>query len=129
VRGIEERHARSCRSTKGGRCDYEPTFRPWVWTGEKRLRGKPTKSIAEAQQWRRDAKVAVRRGRTIQTTAPTLSDAAEAWLELARNCVVRARGGHPYKPATIRGYERALRLRAYPKLGDEPLDEIARADM
>ena len=43
--------------------------------------------------------------------------------------VVRASGGHPYKPASIRDYEAALRLRAYPALGDEPLDEISRADL
>jgi site-specific recombinase XerD len=43
--------------------------------------------------------------------------------------VVRANGGHPYKPATIREYERALRRRANPALGSEPLDQISRADL
>jgi integrase len=43
--------------------------------------------------------------------------------------VVRARGGRRYKPATVRAYEAALRLRAYPSLGGEPLDEISRADV
>jgi integrase len=129
LKGIEVRHARSCRSHKGKRCDCEPTYRPWIWTREKRIRGKATDSIAGAQAWRKDAQVAVRRDRPVRTTAPTLCEAGEAWLEQARRGVIRARRGHRYKPASIRGYERALRLRAYPALGTEPLDEITRADM
>ena len=38
AKGIEERHARSCRSRKGGRCDCEPTFQANVWDGERRIR-------------------------------------------------------------------------------------------
>jgi hypothetical protein len=39
-----------------------------------------------------------------------------------------ARGGERYKPASVRGYECAPRLRAYPARGTEPLDQISRAD-
>ena len=63
------------------------------------------------------------------TSLPTLEAAGHAWLDMARAGVVRARGGDRYKPATVRGYEQALRLRAYPALGREPLDQISRADV
>jgi site-specific recombinase XerD len=43
--------------------------------------------------------------------------------------VIRAAGGHLYKPATIREYERVLRLRGNPALGPKPLHEITRADL
>jgi integrase len=62
-------------------------------------------------------------------SAPTLELAGEAWLEQARRGVIRARGGRVYKPATIREYERALRRRANPALGNEPLDQISRDDL
>lgn len=95
--------------------------------------GKPERrtfrDVGEARTWVRDARVAVRRGRAIRPSAPALEAAGASWLEQARSGVIRARGGHRYKPATIRGYESALRLRAFPALGAEPLDEISRADV
>jgi integrase len=126
--GIEERHGRSCRTRKGGRCDCTPSYRASVWDGAKSIRYTST-SLAEAQQWRRDARVALRRGRTVRTAVSTLEAAGGHWLEQARAGIIRARGGHRYKPATVRDYERSLRLRAYPRLGAEPLDEISRADL
>lgn len=129
AKGIEERHSRSCRTHKGGRCDCDPTYRVRIRpTGLDPVR-RTFDSQAEAVSWRKDALIALRRGRAVMQTAPTLEQAGAAWLERARSGVVRARGGNPYKPASIRDYERALRLRAYPKLGVEPLDEISRADL
>jgi integrase len=127
--GIEERHSRSCRSRKGGRCDCEPTYRVRLRLKDREPIRRTFKSLSEAKSWRKDALIAVRRGRSVAAEASTLERAGEAWLELARTGVVRARGGHRYKPASIRGYEAALRLRAYPALGAEPLDEIRRADV
>src|SRR5687768_3555384 len=130
AKGIEERHARSCRTRNGGRCDCDPTYRASVWDGQRQQRIRyAAGSLTEAQQWRKDALVAMRRGRTVRQTAPTLEQAGEAWLDQARGGVIRARGGHRFKPATVRQYEAALRLRAYPALGREPLDEISRADV
>jgi hypothetical protein len=68
-----------------------------------------------------------RGGRQVVRSVPTLQQAGEAWQ--AKAGVIRAAGGHLYKPATIREYERALRRRANPALGPEPLDEITRADL
>ena len=130
AKGIRERHARGCRSPGGGRCDCEPSFEAQLWNP---VEGKPVRRTfrdpADARTWLRDARIALRRGRAVVHAVPTLEQAGEAWLGLARSGVVRARGGHPYKPASVRDYERALRLRAYPALGSEPLDEITRGDL
>jgi integrase len=130
AKGIRERHARSCRTRTGGRCDCEPSFEAQVWhPAEGRPVRKTFRDVAEARTWVRDARVALRRGRQVVRTIPTLEQAGGAWLEQARAGVVRARGGHRYKPGSVRGYERALRLRAYPALGMEPLDQIRWADL
>jgi integrase len=129
-KGIRERHARACRSRTGRRCSCNPSFEAQVWNpAEERPVRKTFPDQAEARTWVRDARVALRRGRQVVRAVPTLEQAGDAWLEHARTGVVRARGGHHYKPASVRGYERALRLRAYPALGTEPLDEITRADV
>jgi integrase len=130
AKGIRERHARSCRSHAGGRCSCQPSYEAQLWhPGEGRPVRKTFHDEAEAKTWVRDARVALRRGRQVVRAIPTLEQAGEAWLEQARAGVVRARGGQRYKPASVRGYERALRLRAYPALGIEPLDQISRADV
>jgi hypothetical protein len=130
AKGIRERHARSCRSRDGGRCSCAPSLEAQVWhPAEGRPVRKTFHDIAEAKTWVRDARIAIRRGREVTRTAPTLEDSGAAWLDQARAGVIRATGGHPYKPATIREYERALRRRANPALGTEPLDQITRADL
>ena len=49
--------------------------------------------------------------------------------------MIRSRGGSTYKPSAIRSYEASLRLRVYGPdapmayLGDEPLEDIRRADL
>ncbi len=129
--GIETRHSRSCRSSRGGRCDCEPSYRVRVTdprTG-KRLNKPGFKSIAEAQSWRKDALLALRRGRTVRTRSATLKEAAEAWLDGARQGVIGTRSGDPYKPSAIRSYEASLRLRVLPELGEEPLEDVRRADL
>jgi integrase len=130
AKGIRERHARSCRSRNGGRCSCEPTYEACLWSPVegKRIR-KTFSDQAEAKTWVRDGRVSLRRGRQVVRSVPTLEEAGEAWLEQARAGVVRTRKGDPFKPGTIRGYETGLRLRAYPTLGPEPLDEIRRADV
>jgi integrase len=134
--GIEERHSRSCRTRNGGRCDCEPTYRVRI-----RLQGREPitrafASAAEAKGWRKDALIAVRRGRDIDLGGrKTLRTVAAGWLTDAEAGTVRARGGSAYKPSAIRSYEASLRLRVYgptapmPELGDEPLEDIRRADL
>ena len=127
--GIETRHARSCRSRKGGRCNCEPTYRAGVWDGKHKIRQR-FDSFAEAKNWRADAQRALRRGKAIQgPSKATLRAAAAQWIEAARSGALRTRSGDLYKPSAIRSYEASLRLRVLPKLGDEPVAEIRRADL
>jgi hypothetical protein len=112
AKGIPERHSRSCRSRTGARCSCEPSFEAQVWSpAEGRPIRKTFREQGEARTWVRDARLALRRGRQVVRSVPTLEQAGEVWLEPARAGVVRASGGHRYKPATIREYELALRLR------------------
>ena len=134
--GIDTRHSRSCRSHNGGRCDCDPTLPARV-----RLKGRSPvvrhfASYAEAVSWRKDAVIALRRGRDVdQGGRKTLRTVAAAWLKAAEAGTVRARGGDAYKPSAIRSYERTLRLRVYGPdapmawLGDEPIEDIRRADL
>lgn len=138
--GIQERHGRGCRSQRGGtggtggtggRCDCAPTYRARVWDPETETRITRTfSSLTEAKGWHRDALIELRKGRRPQTrSTTTLEAAASAWLERMTTGVVRARGGEQYKPATIRSYERNLRLRVLPLLGTQPITDIRRADL
>ncbi len=128
--GIETRHARSCRQRQGGRCNCEPTYRVRIWDGQRQQRiVKPFGSYAEAVGWQRDARIALRRGRTPNTGSDILAAAAAAWLEGARQGVIRTRSGDTYKPSAIRSYEASLRLRILPELGAEPISDIRRADL
>jgi integrase len=130
MKGIRERHSRSCRSRGGGRCSCDPSYEAQVWDpAEAKPVRRTFQDIGAAKAWVRDAKIALRRGRRLARTVPALAQAGEAWLEQARTGVIRATGGRRYKPATIREYERALRRRANPALGAEPLDQITRVDL
>jgi integrase len=130
AKGIEERHARSCRTRKGGRCDCEPSYRADVWdgVGKQRIRRTFT-DRGGATTWRRDALIAIRRGRTAPGRhIATVRTVAEEWQRLAEKGVIRARSGERYKGAAIRAYERHLRLRVFPDHAGEPLADLTRHD-
>jgi integrase len=130
AKGIEERHARSCRTRNGGRCDCEPSYRADVWDGRRRKRIRRTfTDRAEAASWRRDALVAVRRGRTPQVgSTVTVREAWAEWKRLAETGVVRTRKGAEFKPATVRTYDQHLRMRVFDVHGDEPMADLSRID-
>lgn len=68
--GIRVRHARSCTSTEGGRCNCKPTFQAQAYdaqAGRQVWRTFPT--ISAAKLWRSDAQVALRRGTLRAPTA------------------------------------------------------------
>ena len=128
--GIEIRHKRDCRAKGGGRCNCRPSFRASAWSPrEGRLVRKSFASKAAAKAWRHDAMVARERGELATPAKQTLREAAEAWLEGARAGTIRNRSGDSYKPAAIRGYEKALRLRVLPRFGDVKLSELRRIDV
>ena len=128
--GIEVRHARSCRSGGGGRCNCSPSFRAQVYLkreGETVRKTFPTRD--QAREWRDQALVAARRG-MLRAPSPTkLTEAAERWLRGARDGSITNRSGDPYKPAAVRGYEKALRLRVLPELGDARLTDVRLIDL
>lgn len=129
--GIEERHARSCRSRSGGKCDCKPTFQASVW--DKRV-GKPVKRTFEtktaAKRWREDAIVAMRAGEITAERGETLNRALDEWLALLQAGAERTRSGDPYKPGTIRDYERSIRrFGVRETLGHIPVRELRTADV
>jgi integrase len=129
--GIEERHARSCRSVHArGRCDCEPSYRASVWDGQRQERHRyTTDSYTEAVQWRKDALVALRRGRKVQVrNATTFREAAAEWQRLAESGVVRTNKGDEFRPGALRAYEQHLRMRVLDRYGDESLVDLTRQD-
>ena len=128
--GIYVRHLKACASKGGKRCNCDPTYQAHVWSNRERKRiRQPFKSRAAAEQWRRDALTALKRGTLRAPTAQTLREAAEAWLEGAAKGAVRNRSGDAYKPSAIRGYADTLRLRVLPVLGDRRFTELRLIDM
>ena len=127
---MRPRHSRSCRSRAGERCNCRPAWEAFVYLKRegKKLR-KTFATQAAAKAWRADAIAAANRGKLRSPTQTTLRQAADAFITGARDGSIPNRSGRRYKPATIRGYERALRLRVLPELGDMRLGEIARADV
>ena len=131
--GLRERHSRTCRSTSGSRCNCEPSIEAFVFDrrSHKKLRrtfsGKGARTAAKA--WRADASVALRRG-TLRAPAPTtVTQAWSAWQEGARAGTIRNRGGETFKPATLRAYETAMRLRVLDDFGAVRLADVRRVDL
>jgi integrase len=96
-------------------------------TGKKQ--SKTFDNVTAARLWRTDTTAALHAGTITTDRGPLLRDAAQQWLEDARNGHVRNRSGDVYKPAAIRGYERNLRLRVLPKLGHKRLADIQPHDV
>jgi integrase len=128
--GIRTRHGRSCRSKGGGRCNCTPSYEAWVYSKRegKKIR-KTFANLSEAKTWRADAEGAVRK-RTLRVPSKvTLAEAAEEWLRGAKAGTIRTRSGDAYKPATVRSYERVLRLRVLPEFGGHRLTDLTRFDL
>jgi integrase len=125
--GIEVRHTKGCRSTGGGRCNCEPTYRASVWSNRERKRIRKTfSSVAEAKAWRADALVALSKGVLRAPKPITLHESWNAWYDGARGGSIRNRSGDPFKPSALRAYEGAMRLRVLPALGSVRLTDLDR---
>lgn len=128
--GIRARHSRACRSQAGERCNCRPSWEAFVFLKrEDRKLRKSFPTLAAAKSWRADATAAANRGKLRSPTHATVLQAAEEFLAGARDGSIPTRSGDRYKPASIRGYERGLRLRVLPALGDMRLSEVTRADV
>jgi integrase len=128
--GIDVRHRRVCRTHDGGRCNCTPGYRASVYdaaTGRQHRRTFPTRKAAQA--WRLDAMAAIRTGALRASSTATVREVAERWLREARAGVALTRSGDPYKPAAVRDYERNLRLRVLPAIGDRPFAQVRRGEL
>ena len=96
---------------------------------DKKLVRKHFNTLAAARTWREDAGVAVRAGKLRAPTKTRLEDAARKLIAGMEDGSIYDRSGKRYKPATIRGYERNLRLHILPRLGARKLSQIERRDV
>ena len=125
--GIRVRHARSCRSHDGARCNCSPAYQPQAYdsrTGRQVWLTFP--SLTAAKLWRRDAQVALSRGTMRPPTSKTIAQAAEVLIAGAHDGTILDRAGKPYKPSTARGYEQLLHTYVIPALGGWKLSELQR---
>jgi len=128
--GIRLRHQSGCRALGSESCSCKPRYEASVWSardGRKIRKTFPT--LSAARGWRADAQVAVRKKTLRAPTATTLRQAAEAWLQGARDGSIRTRSGDVYKPSAIRSYEGALRTRILRELGTAKLASITRIEV
>lgn len=123
--GITVRHGKACRTREQGRCNCSPTWQAQVWSRRDRKRiTKTFPTLSAAKGWRRDALTALERGTIRAPTPTTVREAAEAYVAGMRDGTIRTREGDVFKPWTIRSYEKALRLRVLPALGDLRLSDL-----
>lgn len=125
--GIYRMHRRGCA---GGRCKCPASYQASVYSARegKRIR-KHFDNLGAARGWREDASSAVRVGKMRAPTRITLSEAADALVAGMRDRTIIDRSGKPYKPSTIRSYERALRIRVKPELGRRRLHQLERPEV
>lgn len=103
-------------------------FRGVVNTKATGKRNGPWGSFAEAKSWRAKALGEVAAGTVTRSAPTTLRDEWEAFYAGAKAGTIHDRTGKPYKPATLRGYERGWR-KIDPELGAHRLTDIRRADI
>jgi integrase len=128
--GIEIRHARSCASRGGKRCNCEPGYRVAVYDALARRKvSKTFRTLAEARRWRATAHTQAARGVRLSGTAQTLHEAADAFVDGIASGAIRTRAGERYKSSVVREYERSLRLHVLPTLGGAKLSKIQRRDV
>ncbi len=128
--GIEVRHARSCASRTGRRCNCEPGYRVSVYDPISRRKASKTfRTLAEARHWRATAQTQAARGVRLSATAQTLHDAAEAFVDGITSGAIRTRAGERYRASVVREYERSLRLHVLPMLAGAKLAKIQRRDV
>jgi integrase len=83
---------------------------------------------AEAKAWRVKALGEAQAGTRRRSSGVTLREVWEDFYAAAKAGTATNRSGDPFRPSTLRGYERAWR-RVDPELGAHRLDAIRRADL
>src|SRR6476659_8514873 len=128
--GIRKRHTTRCRTRRGGACTCQPSYEASVYSprDDDKIR-KTFRTRAEAVSWAADAKRQIDQGVLRTPTTTTLRAAAEVWLRDTEAGLIRSRSGHVYKPATLRGYRRALEDKVLPEIGARKVSAIATSDL
>jgi integrase len=132
--GVLYRHSRECIA-QGRQCRNRCNSSDTPWQAEvysrrdrKKIR-KRFETQAAAKGWRIDALKAVK-DKTLRAPSPkSLRQEVDEWLADAKAGRILSKRKEPYKPAVLRNYELALRLRVLPVLGDRRLADIDRADL
>ncbi len=128
--GIYRVHARGCRWRDGRRCRCARSYQATVFDARaNKLMRKHFADMGIARSWRDDAANAIRAGKLRAPTRTTVANAAGVLVAGMRDGSILDRSGKPYKPATMRGYDRVLRLRVLPALGDRRLSDLRRRDV
>ncbi len=110
--------------------DGTRTYRASVWSNrDRKLIRRSFPDQASARTWRSDANGAVRRGVLRPSGPVTVDKAAADWLAGASEGTIRTRDGRAYKAASIRNYERTLRLHVLPVLGSRKLADVRKVDV
>lgn len=128
--GIRVRHARTCRTADGGKCNCKPSYEAWVFSARdgRKIR-KSFASETEAKGWRSDAASALRRGTMRAPSRVTLTEAAATFVAGIDSGVIVNRKGERYKPSVRRAYATDLRRFVLPELGAHRLAELRRSDV
>ncbi len=128
--GIYRVHARGCGWRDGRRCRCARSYQATVFDARaSRLMRKHFADMGIARSWRDDAANAIRAGKVRGPTRTTVANAAGVLVAGMRDGSILDRPYKPYKPykpATTRGYDRVLRLRVLPALGDRRLGDLRR---
>jgi integrase len=128
--GVYRVHRRGCDFRDEARCGCPQSYQASVYSARDRKSiRKHFDTLAAARGWRNDAEGAVKQGRMRPRTNTTVRDAGDALIAGMRDETIIDRSGKPYKPSTIRGYERVLRLRVLPELGHLRLASLERRDV
>jgi integrase len=100
----------------------------WVARDNKRIR-KTFATSKEAKAWRATTTDRVNAGTVRASSATTLRQAWDEWLEGARSGLIRTRSGDRYKPSALHGYEKSMANRVLARLGDERVDKLSRQQL
>lgn len=109
---IRKRHSKSCPGKEGGRCRCRAGWEASVHTRRdgKIRRTFPTKG--EARSWQIDSEAAAKTGTLRPTTRDTRSVGAalEEFVAGMAEGTIRPKGRGSYSRATVRSYEKSVRL-------------------
>lgn len=128
--GITRLHSKGCPAKTGDRCRCGAGYEASVYSrrDNKKIR-KTFARESEAKSWRSEASSALANGSLRTPTRTTVAQAWDAWIAGARSGAITNRSGDTYKPAALRSYERAMRLRVLPDVGRVRLTELRRPDL